>query len=247
MSIFSFLQSKRESVSIDLSILEVDVHNHLLPGIDDGAKTMDHTIGMLRKFEELGYKKLIMTPHVMNGVYNNTRETILGKLEEVKTVAASLGMNLELEASAEYFFDDTLFDRLRNNDLLPFAGNHILFECSFRNEPSQLEEFVFQLCTSGYQPVIAHFERYPYYHGSTDFANRLRDMGVWIQLNFNSLTGHYGPEVKKQGIRLIKEGLVDIASTDCHRIEHLQLLEKHMGEEAFHQLMALPLKNKQLR
>jgi len=243
MGLFSFLQSRRELSPVDLSPLKVDIHSHLLPGIDDGAKTMDHTIGMLRQFEAFGYKKLIMTPHVMDGVYNNTKEIILGKLEEVRAEAKNLGIDLELEASAEYFYDATLFDKLRSGDLLPFNGNHILFELSFRNEPSQLEDFVFQLNTSGFQPIIAHFERYGYYHGSTEMAQRLRDMGVWIQLNFNSLTGHYGPDVKKQGIRLIKEGLVDIAGTDCHRIEHLQLMEKHMTEEPFHELMALPLKN----
>jgi protein-tyrosine phosphatase len=247
MSLFSFLQSKRESTPVDLSVLEVDVHSHLLPGIDDGAKTMDHTIGMLRKFEEFGYKKLIMTPHVMDSVYNNTTEIILAKLEEVREVSASLGLKLELEASAEYFFDETLFDRLRTGDLLPFAGNHILFEFSFRNEPAQIEELVFAMCTSGYQPVLAHFERYVYYHGSTDYAKRLRDMGCYIQLNFNSLTGHYGPEVKKQGLRLIKDGLIDIAGSDCHRIEHLQLMEQHLAQEPFHQLLQLPLKNTSLK
>lgn len=247
MSIFSFLQPKRELSPVDLSVLEVDVHSHLLPGIDDGARTLDHAIGMLRKFEELGYKKLITTPHVMDGVYKNTPKIILEKLSELKAAAIAVGLTLELEASAEYFFDDTLFERLRTGDLLPFAGNHILFECSFRNEPSQLEEFVFQLATTGYQPVIAHFERYGYYHGNTDMAKRLQDMGCWIQLNFNSLTGHYGPEVKKQGLRLVKEGLVDLAGSDCHRIEHLQLLEQHLGDEAFHHLLALPLKNKSLQ
>jgi tyrosine-protein phosphatase YwqE len=246
MGIFSFLQSKREPAQADLSVLEVDVHSHLLPGIDDGAKTLDHSLGMLRKFEELGYKKLITTPHVMDGVYRNTQEIILGKLSEVRGAAKEAGLTIELEASAEYFYDDTLFERLRKDDLMPFAGNHILFECSFRNEPAQLEEFVFALATGGYQPVIAHFERYPYYHGSTDFAQRLRDMGCWIQLNINSLTGHYGPEIKKQGLRLVKEGLVDLAGSDCHRMEHLEMLEKHLGDEAFHQLLALPLKNKSL-
>lgn len=247
MSIFSFLQPKRTTAPADLSVLEVDIHSHLLPGIDDGAKTMDHTLGMLRRFEELGYRKLITTPHIMDSVYNNTTAIILGKLEEVKAAAKAVGLTIELEASAEYYFDETLFERLRKGDLLPFGGNHILFECSFRNEPAQLEEFVFELSTSGYQPIIAHFERYVYYHGSTAVAQRLRDRGVWIQLNLNSLTGHYGPDIKKQGIRLIKEGLVDIAGSDCHRIEHLNILEQHLGDEVMHQLLALPLKNKEFR
>lgn len=247
MSLFSFLQPKRPKDPADLSALQVDIHSHLLPGIDDGAKTMDHTLGMLHKFAELGYQKLILTPHVMDGVYNNTPEIIRAKLEEVKAAAKAAGIPIELEASAEYYFDETLPELLRKGNLLPFHGNHILFECSFRNEPVQLEEFLFELSTSGYQPIIAHFERYGYYHGSMDMARRLRDRGVWIQLNLNSLTGHYGPDVKKQGLRLIKEGLVDIAGSDCHRIEHLHLLEQHLGSDVFHQLLALPLRNKDFR
>jgi len=243
MGIFSFLQSKPARKPIDLSVLEVDVHSHLLPGIDDGAQTMDHSLGMLRKFQELGYRKVITTPHVMQGMYNNTTTIILDKLAQLKEAAQAVGLTIEIEASAEYYFDETLFNRIQSGDLLPFAKNHILFECSFRNEPKQLEEFIFELSSSGYQPVIAHFERYMYYHGSTTMAKRLRDLGVLIQLNLNSLTGHYGPNVKKQGVLLVKEGLVDLAGSDCHRIEHLHILEEHLSDEAFHQLMGLSLKN----
>lgn len=245
MGLFSFLQTKKSLDPVSLASLGTDVHSHLLPGIDDGAKTMDHTLGMLRRFEELGYRKLITTPHVMPGVYNNTSELILQKLEEVREAAGNAGISLELEASAEYYFDETLFDRIRKRDFLTFAGTHVLFECSFRSEPNQLEQLVFEMKTSGYQPVIAHFERYGYYHGSTDMAKRLRDMGALIQLNLNSLTGHYGPEVRKQGIRLIEDKLIDVAGTDCHRMEHLTLLEKHLAEEPFHRLMELPLLNSQ--
>jgi tyrosine-protein phosphatase YwqE len=246
MGIFSFLKSNRNSEPVDLSALQVDLHSHLLPGIDDGAKSMDHSLGMLRKFQELGYRKVITTPHVMNGVYNNTTALILSKRDELRAAAVAMGLTIEIEASAEYYFDETLFDRIKTKDLLPFHTNCILFECSFRNEPTQLEDLVFDLISSGYQPIIAHFERYSYYHGSTQMAHRLRELGVWIQLNNNSLTGHYGPEVKKQALQLVKEGLVDIAGTDCHRIEHLHLMEQHLSDDAFHQLMGLPLKNKEL-
>lgn len=246
MGLFSFLKAKPQLEAVDLSVLRTDLHSHLLPGIDDGAKTMDHALGMLAKFEELGYQKVITTPHVMQGAYNNTSAIILEKLEALRKAATAFGLRIQIEASAEYYFDETLFERIKTKDLLPFNGNCILFECSFRNEPSQLEELVFALKSSGYQPVIAHFERYFYYHGSLEVAHRLRELGVWIQLNFNSLTGHYGPEVKKQGEALIREGLVDIAGTDCHRIEHLHILEDNLSLPSMHQLLQLPLKNQSL-
>lgn len=243
MGIFSaFNRQKKEAVKLGENLI-VDIHSHLLPGIDDGAPTMDHTIGMLRKFEELGYQKLIMTPHIMSGVYDNTSEIILNKLEEVRKVSQDLGLKLILEASAEYYFDETLFERLRNKDLLPFQGNHILFEFSFRNQPSQIEELVFQLKSAGYQPVLAHFERYVYFHSSVEVARSLRERGCFIQVNLNSFTGHYGPDVKNQAIRLLKAGLIDVLGSDCHRIQHLELLENSLKDSIFHQLSEVKFKN----
>lgn len=237
-----FNRQKKEAADIG-GILRVDIHSHLLPGIDDGAPTMDHTIGMLRKFEELGYQKLIMTPHIMSGVYDNNSEIILQKLEDVRKVSRDLDLKLELEASAEYYFDETLFERIRQKDLLPFHGNHILFEFSFRNQPSQVEELVFDLKSAGYQPVLAHFERYMYYHPSIEVARSLRERGCYIQVNLNSFTGHYGPDVKNQAIRLLKAGLIDILGSDCHRIQHLELLESSLKDAVFHQLLEGNVKN----
>lgn len=237
-----FTRQKKYPADLGAKLM-VDIHSHLLPGIDDGAPTMDHTIGMLRKFEELGYQKLIFTPHVMSGVYENTSEIILKKLDEVQQVSRDLGLNLVLEASAEYYFDETLFERIRNNDLLPFSGNHILFEFSFRNQPAQIEELIFQLKSAGYQPVLAHFERYMYFHPTVETAKSLRERGCFIQVNLNSFTGHYGSEVKNQAIRLLKAGLIDILGSDCHRLQHLQLLESSLKGVVFHQLAELKVKN----
>lgn len=240
----SFFRSKK---NVSLAPLKVDLHNHLLPGIDDGAKTSDHTLGMLRKFEELGYEKLIFTPHVMSGVYNNTPEIITAKLEEVREMIRETGLKLEVDASAEYYLDDSFLELIRSNKLLPFAGNHILFECSFRDVPLLLDQVVFELQSKQYQPVIAHLERYYYYHKSLEKARQLRAQGVLIQVNLLSFTGHYGPDIKKQAELLLKNNLIDLVGSDCHRIEHLQILEKNLHLPAFKGLMEQSLKNKNFR
>ncbi|AEA44057.1 tyrosine-protein phosphatase [Fluviicola taffensis] len=237
-----FKGKQKESVDLGGKLL-VDIHSHLLPGIDDGAPTMDHTIGMLRKFEELGYQKLIMTPHVMSGVYDNSHQIIQNKLDEVRKVSQDLGLNIILEASAEYFYDETFVKRIQTKDLLPFGGNHILFEFSFRNKPSQVEDLIFQLKSAGYQPILAHFERYIYYHPSIEVAKSFRERGCMIQVNLNSFTGHYGPDVKNQAIRLLKADLIDILGSDCHRLQHLEVLQGALNESIFHQLMELKVKN----
>ncbi len=236
-----FLRPKKP---VSLAPLQVDIHSHLLPGIDDGAQTLDHTLGMLRKFEEFGYKKMIFTPHVMSGVYNNTPAIIRAKLEEVRNLIRETGINLEVDASAEYYLDDTFLEFIRNNDLIPFNGNHILFECSFRDAPLLLDQVIFDLQSKQYQPVIAHLERYYYYHKSIEKAKQLKAQGVLIQVNLLSFTGHYGPDIKKQAELLLKHNLIDIVGSDCHRIEHLHIIEKNLYLPAFKKLLSQPLKNK---
>jgi tyrosine-protein phosphatase YwqE len=221
-----------------LANIKADIHSHLLPGIDDGAPTMDHTIGMLRKMQALGFKKLILTPHVMSGVYDNTTAIITEKLETVRQVAKQAEIELDLEASAEYFFDETLFKRIAERDLLPFHTNHILFEFSFHTQPDRYEELIFQFKTAGYQPVLAHYERYHYFHNNRKKVDEIKQLGCLIQVNWNSFTGHYGPDVRKQAMRLLESGAIDVLGTDCHRIQHLELLEKFLKTPTAQKLLS---------
>lgn len=249
MGFLDRLFHKKEELlhALDLSIFKVDMHSHLIPGIDDGAKTMDHTIAMLAKFESLGYQKVITTPHIMSDYYRNTPEIILGGLADVRNELSKLNLNIQIEAAAEYYFDDALMQKLMNKEpLLTFGDNYVLFEFSFHSKPDQIEKLFFELLTQGYKPVLAHFERYAYFHGSVELAKEWREKGILIQLNFNSIFGHYGPEVKRQAERLIDSGEIDFAATDCHRIDHLLILEGNATKSYLHKLSRLNLKNNQL-
>jgi tyrosine-protein phosphatase YwqE len=206
---------------------------------------MDETIALLAKFESLGYKKVITTPHIMNEVYPNGPESILGGLIKVQEMAKSLGLSIQIEAAAEYYFDETLVEKIRNKSVLSF-NDYVLVEFSFHSMPEFEDQLFFEMQTAAYKPILAHFERYQYYHGSTEKAKYFKEKGVAIQLNLNSLTGHYGQSVKKQAELLIDEGLVDFAATDCHRMQHLMLLEEHLKNPYFHKLGQLNLLNKTL-
>ena len=128
MAFFNWFKSNTPKEAAPIGNLLVDVHSHLIPGIDDGAQTMDHAIGMVTRFYELGYRKLIITPHVMSGVYENTPEILINGYQQLKEVVSQMELPIELEVSAEYFLDETLFEKVKKKDLLPFMGNHILFE-----------------------------------------------------------------------------------------------------------------------
>jgi tyrosine-protein phosphatase YwqE len=246
MSFLKNLFSSKYNTVFDLSQLEVDMHSHLIPGIDDGSPSMDHTIAMLAKFEQLGYRKVVTTPHILNDVHPNTPQTILGGLADVKAEIKRLGMNIEIEAAAEYYCDESFLPIIERNDILSFGNNYVLMEFGFLS-PSQYEaQALFNLQVAGYTPVIAHYERYPYYFGDFKKVDDLRERNIQIQVNLNSLTGHYGPGVKKMAEQLIKNKQVDFLGTDCHRIEHLMLLENNLSLSIFKDIEALNLKNKLL-
>ncbi len=235
-----------KELPFDLSLLQVDMHSHLIPGIDDGSRAMDETIALLAKFEQLGYKKIITTPHILHEVYPNTEETIENILQEVLAQKQQAGLTIELAAAAEYYFDETVLSKAREKKLLCIGKEYVLVEFSFHTAPDAFEFSFFEMQTLGYKPILAHFERYPYFFGNMDKAVELRDKGINIQLNLNSLTGHYGFEVKKQAERLIDSGNVDFVGTDCHRMQHLLLLEENLKKSYFHKLGSLKLKNNSL-
>lgn len=219
------------------------MHSHLIPGIDDGSPSMDHTIAMLAKFEQLGYRKVVTTPHILNDVHPNTPKIILDGLKDVQLEIKRLGMKIEIEAAAEYYCDESFLPIIERNEILSFGSNFVLMEFGFLS-PSQYEaQALFNLQVAGYVPVIAHYERYPYYFGDFKKVDALRERNIQIQVNLNSLTGHYGPGVKKMAGQLIKNKQVDFLGTDCHRIEHLILLENNLSMPIFKDIEALNLKN----
>ena len=245
MGFFNRLFGKKEEELPEffLSNIKADMHSHLIPGIDDGSQTMDQTIAMLAKFESLGYRKVVTTPHIMSDSFPNTPEIILGGLENVRQEIQKLGINIEIEAAAEYYFDETLVPKIKNKELLTFGDNYVLIEFGFHSPPQYVDQLFFDLHTMGYRVVIAHFERYTYFLGNIEKAIEWRQKGINIQLNLNSLSGNYGPAIKKQAEALIDAQAIDFVGSDCHRIEHLQLLEETSKTKYFRKLGQIPLKN----
>lgn len=235
------------AIAADLSVIGVDMHSHFVPGIDDGAKTIEDALALLRGMEAFGYRKIITTPHVMGDFYRNTPETILGGLEKLKEAAVAEGISLELQAAAEYYDDFELDKKLDSEKLLTFGDQYLLFEVSYLNEPSNINSLIFKIITSGYKPVLAHPERYPFWYKRFDMFETLKEKGVLLQLNINSLTGHYSPEAKKVAEYLIDKNMVDFLGSDCHHIGHQQLMQKAVRTKALHKLLASGnLRNAQL-
>jgi tyrosine-protein phosphatase YwqE len=210
----------------DLSVLQVDVHSHFIPGIDDGAKTMEDSLTLIKAMADFGYRKVITTPHVMSDFFRNSPETILGGLDRVRTALKENGYSIEIDAAAEYYYDYELESKIGKESLLTFGDRYLLFEVSYVNAPDNLDQLIFNLQSNGYQPVLAHPERYPFWFRDFSTFEKLKDKGVLFQLNINSLTGYYSPATKKVAEQMIDKGWYEFAGTDCHHAGHVALLHK---------------------
>ncbi|NNC84234.1 MAG: hypothetical protein HKN79_11720 [Flavobacteriales bacterium] len=241
MGIFGRLFGKREKLiePADISSLKVDIHSHLIPGIDDGAQDMEESLALLRRFEALGFQKVITTPHIMADYYRNTPDIILGGLEKVRAAIKKEGMEIQIEAAAEYYLDDRFEQLLDDEDLLTFGSKrYLLFELPFVAEPLNLNSAIFNMQLKGIKPVLAHPERYGFWSRDLEKYEELHDKGVILQINLNSLGGYYGPEVKKVADHLVEQELIGLVGTDCHRSDHLDALEQvTLRVPSFHRLL----------
>ncbi|MFT6717587.1 MAG: protein-tyrosine phosphatase, partial [Saprospiraceae bacterium] len=197
MGLFSFFSKKKDEKrehNIDISVIKTDIHAHFLPALDDGSPNMEESIKMIEGMKALGYQKLICTPHVMHGYYQNSSEVILKSVEDLKEAVAEKGIDIQLEVSAEYNFDRELLKRLDEDDILSFGNDdyrYLLFELSYFNEPMGLNELIVKIKEKGYIPVLAHPERYPYFSETREKYAALQAQGVLFQINLNSLSGLY--------------------------------------------------------
>lgn len=225
---FDFL-FKKKTVIPDLSGLATDMHSHLLPGIDDGSPDVETSITLIKGMMELGYKKFIVTPHIMWDMYKNTHETIHAACQVLGEGLSQAGLTASIWPAAEYFIDDH-FDKLleSNTPLLTIKDNLVLIEISFINAPLGFKEKLFKLQIKGYQPVLAHPERYIYLRDNKDFYEDLKNAGCLFQLNLLSLIRYYGKAPADLADYLIKKDYIDFLGTDLHHLRHLEALQ-HIG------------------
>ena len=222
--------------------LLTDIHSHLLPGLDDGVKSLEESEEVILKFMELGYTKCITTPHIMNDFYKNDPVTIGAKLGTLREHLVRKNISFSLESAAEYYLDEMLLQRIEANEqLLTFGTDYLLFETNFITEPFQLKDFIFKVSTQRYKPVLAHPERYHYM--TLDKAEDLRDRGVLFQLNIPSLTGYYSRSVQNMAFKLIDKGWVNFLGSDCHTPLHMKVLEEAREHRYFKKALELPLLN----
>lgn len=240
-----FFQKKKKPTYRGFSWLSQDIHSHLLPGIDDGSPDVETSLQLLKSLSDAGIRKFICTPHVIGDMYRNTPETINNALEKLQKGVRNEGLDIEISAAAEYMLDDHFMELLRNKEpLMKLTKNHILTELSYSTAPQKLEEISFEINVNNYQPIMAHPERYRYYHNNYDAYRRIKELGFLLQVNLLSLTGYYGKSVAKAAKYLLDNQLADFVGSDLHHFNHLNILtdvksielfEKYLGDRIYNE------------
>lgn len=231
MGLFSKIFGSKEKEEVlppaDLSLVKADMHSHLIPGIDDGAQTIEDSIELIKGLKAKGFTYFVTTPHIMSDFYRNTPEIILPLLDKVREEITKQNIGVTIDAAAEYYLDRDFERKIKSEKLLSFGKeNYVLFELSYLNEPSNMHRIIFDLLGAGYTPILAHPERYPFYYDKYDEYLQMHDKGALLQLNINSLTGYYSPQTKEIAERMCKDGIIDFIGTDCHKTGHVNLLDK---------------------
>lgn len=220
---FSFFR-RTPRITRSLDFIAADMHNHLLPSIDDGSPDVEVSLYMIDTLLELGYQKFVCTPHVILEVHPNNRTTITQAWERLKAGLQSKGLDIPIEFAAEYMLNFDFDNLLEQNNVLSFANKFVLVEMSYAVESPNLRDAIFNLQTKGFTPILAHPERYPYHFHNVGYYEELVDAGCDLQINILSLIGYYGKPSKKVAETLIDKGWVSWVGTDLHHSRHLNAL-----------------------
>ena len=210
----------------------VDIHSHLLPGIDDGAKTITDTVRLIKALEKIGVSQFVTTPHISHYIWNNSPKAICDNHNETKLLLSENNIKKPFKAAAEYFMDDWFEKHFKTEQLLPLKDNFVLVEMSYMNAPIQLYKILFDLQVAGYVPVLAHPERYLFYHKNFNEYERLKKAGCLFQLNLLAVAGYYGEEIVKVSEQLLKKGMYDFVGTDVHHDNHIAAFEQRIKVNA---------------
>jgi len=221
---FSFFKKSPPS-TVSYSDLAVDMHSHLMPGIDDGSTDVDNSLELIKGLEDLGFKRFIATPHIFKDLYPNTDETIDGAHALLTAHLKQVHPSTVISAAAEYYMDDHFSGLLESGaKLRTISGNMVLVEFSFVAMPGDYKQQLFQLQLNGYQPILAHPERYSYLGSQKKVYDELKNAGCLFQMNLLSLAGYYGKQNQEMAQYLLKQDYIDLVGTDLHHLRHLDAL-----------------------
>jgi protein-tyrosine phosphatase len=228
------------------SFLGADMHSHFIPGIDDGAPDVEASLTLVRAMVAMGYKTIITTPHVMVDYYPNTAATIKAGLQKLQDALKQDNIDIPVRAAAEYYIDEYFIKLLDTEPLLTIYQNEVLVEFSMMYEPPMLFDVIFKMQSAGYRPIIAHPERYLFFHNDFKRYRDLKDKGCLMQMNMLAVCGYYGRNIKAIADELLAKGIYDYCGSDMHHERHATALKAMAGTKDYHTIIGYPFLNSRL-
>ncbi|MFS4415158.1 tyrosine-protein phosphatase [Maribacter sp. 2307ULW6-5] len=222
---FSFF-TKKTFLSDHLAHL-VDMHNHILPGIDDGAKNVAASLDLIQGMGSLGITDFICTPHIMANYYPNDAQSIGTAHRQLEAGLKEAGITgVRLRVAAEHMIDAHFEQLLEEDRIMTMDGQYILVEMSYLQPSLNLLDAIASCTEKKHYPILAHPERYVFLHGKMNTYREYKDKGMLMQMNLLSLSDHYGKEVHKAAVALLEAGLIDFVASDIHHTGHLEKLKE---------------------
>lgn len=236
---FYFFQKKK--FLVDYLENFIDIHNHILPGIDDGAKTVEDSMELIKGFSDIGVKKFIATPHIMHNYYPNDSDSIHTALGKVQNRLLSEGMkDIVLDVAAEHMIDANFDHLLEQEKVVPLRNNYLLIEMSYLQPSINFNEAILNIAAHRYFPILAHPERYSFLHLNSSKFQKYKNNGILFQMNLLSLGEFYGKEVQKKAHKLLNNGLVDFLASDVHNLQQLNgIKEIQVAPKVLEQLVPI--------
>lgn len=209
--------------------VHTDIHCHIVPGVDDGSPDARTSVELVARMKSWGYDRIFASPHVADTTFENTPDILDPALDELREALNHAGIDVEVHRHAEYRIDDYFASQLERGLVTALPDNYILIENSFIQEPWNLEQLVFDLKLKGYNPILAHPERYSYYSiHNRDRYKALHDAGLMFQINLLSLADYYGGKERETAEWLIGNNLVDFLGSDLHHHRHADSIEAYL-------------------
>lgn len=222
---FSLFKHKKEDIKL---FYHTDVHCHILPGVDHGSQNVEMSLEMLKAEMDMGITRVICTNHTTAETFENTPETLTHAYNILMQAVKEEGMDIEIYASSEYRIDEYWNKMYAEGRILPMPGRYVLLENSFMQELIEIDDMMFDLQCKGYHPILAHPERYRYYHHRHDRYEKLHNAGVKFQVNILSLAGYFGGGAREAAQWLIDNNRVDMFGSDMHSLEHAEIIKDYL-------------------
>jgi len=196
----------------------IDLHSHVLYGIDDGSKTIEESIEILKQYEEMGFKNIIATPHyIEETTYNSNNKQKKEIIKKLNQQIKKNKLNINIHIGNELYISNNILELLSKKEISTLNNSkYLLIELPMNNEISNLNNIVFELLSNDIIPIIAHPERYSYIQKDIKKIEKLVNQGVLLQINYGSIIGLYGKQAKKISKKMLKNNLVSLLGTDIH-------------------------------